>query len=158
MPQCLSIMHSPSVQHLDELGAAVIDNLTVPQIFRGDDRHFFLRQCEIPNVNVLHHALDMNRLGNDRYTTLNVPTERRLRSGLIVFFADGNEIGVRENPVLAFRQRSPCLRLHTVILHILECLGLSEERMQLNLIDSGERLDRLTEARATALPTASSFL
>ncbi len=79
---------------LDERRIAVIHDPAVTQILCGDLTHLFLRQLEIPDVDVLFHPLHVNRFRDDGNVALHVPSQNHLRRCFTVFFTDSNQLRI----------------------------------------------------------------
>ena len=80
------------MKHLDELGVAVVDNLTVPQIEFCNLGHVLSAELKVPDVNILFHTLFMDGFRNDDNAALHIPAQCHLRGALAVFLADGCQI------------------------------------------------------------------
>ena len=64
------------VEHLDKLGVAVVHDLAAADVQLGDLCHVLVTELEVPDVDVLLHALFVDRLGDDGDAPLDVPTQR----------------------------------------------------------------------------------
>ena len=77
----------------------------------------------------------MGGLGDDDHTPLSVPAQSHLGGGFAVLLAELGQNRVGENVVFPFGHWSPRLWLDVQGFHVLNSPGLSEEGMQLHLVD-----------------------
>ena len=94
-------MELHAVEHLHEGGAAVVHDLTVPDVQLGDLSHVPIAEGKIPDIHVLLHAVPVDRLGDDHHPPLDVPPQGHLGGGLAVLLSDGGEDGMGEDAVLS---------------------------------------------------------
>lgn len=123
----------------------MIHDFTVTDIHAGDGLHVFIAQREVPDIEVLFHALPVRGFGNDHDPALHIPAQRDLGRAFAVFFANARQHGICEDAVFAFGEGAPGFRTHSVFLHESESFGLLEEGMQFNLVDSRNDLHGLAE-------------
>ena len=133
------------MQRLHELRVGVVDYLAVADVEGGNLGHFLVRQAEIPDVEVLLHALFVGALGYYGHAALGVPAEGDLARALAVLFAYLRQYRVSEDAVLTLGKRRPGLRLHAVLAHEGKGVLLLEEGVQLHLVHRGQLVDRLAE-------------
>ena len=97
------------MEHLDELGIAVVYDLAVADVQLRDLGHIRVTELEVPDVDVLLHALLVDRLGDDGDAALYVPVQGYLRCALAVLLADGGQDRVGKNTVVALGEGAPGL-------------------------------------------------
>ena len=113
----------------------MVDDFAAAQIQLGDGGHILIAESKIPNVEIFLHPLLVGGLGDDDHTPLSVPAQSHLGSGFAVLLAELGQNRVGENVVFPFGHWSPRLRLDVQGFHVLDSPGLSEEGMQLHLVD-----------------------
>ena len=95
------VMDLHAVKHLCKRRVIMVYDLTVPQIQVGDLCHFFLTECEIPDVHVLLHAVFVDRFRDDDHASLYIPSQSNLRRALSIFSADLSQDRMGEDPMTA---------------------------------------------------------
>ena len=125
--------------------AAVVDDLAVPDIHRGNRFHLFFGEGKVEDVQVFTHPLRMHRFGDGGNSPLVVPPQDDLRGALSLFLRDAHQGPVLEDVLLGLRKRPPGLRHHPIRLHHLQRFRLLIERVQLNLVD--HRSDTLIQTK-----------
>ena len=83
----------------------MIYDLAVTEVKLCDLLNIIIRKQEIPNADILLHTLYMNRLRQDRNSSLNIPFQCDLCCGLSVFFSDLRKNRVCEDAVFSFGKR-----------------------------------------------------
>ena len=109
-----SAADSTGGQPVDHVGVVVVEELRVALIEGGDLVHVVIGEREVEDVEVLRHPIRVDRLGDDDDVALDQPAQHDLGDGLAVLLADAGQKRVGEQPVLALRERSPRLDLHTL--------------------------------------------
>ena len=95
-------MNFQSVQLSGCAEAVVIDDLTVSDIHRPDSLHLLPGQRKIPDIHIFRHPLLMDRPGNHRNVSLEMPAENHLGRRLSIFFPDFDQNFMMEDILLAF--------------------------------------------------------
>lgn len=117
----------------------MVNDFTMADVHRLDSVHVFLRQGKIKHIKVLLNAFFTNRLRDNNYTSLNIPTKSYLRRGFAVLFADAGQYRMIKEIMQALIERTPSFRHHIVLFHRFQIQFLLEERMHFHLIN--HRLD-----------------
>ena len=139
------LVNLPAKKRPHKLRIAVVDDRAASQSLGADLSNLLAGEREIPDMQILGHALGPRRLGNHRHAALHVPAQGNLRGSLAVPAADPGQQGIGKDAMLAFGQRSPGLRVHAIALHVRNGGRAGEERMDFNLVDSGTDLDAAAE-------------
>ena len=105
----------------------------------GDRCHIRIGQYEVENVDILYHALSVCGLRQHNNTSLDIPAEHDLCSGLAVFFADVHKRFILEQTASALAEGRPRLTLYTVLVHVLLGGLLLIEDVRFHLKESFEK-------------------
>lgn len=95
------------MEHLDETGVVVTDDLAVPHVQPGNFLHILLGELEIPNVMILLDAFPVNRLRDHHHASLDIPAQGHLGGGFALLAADPGQDRMGENTELALGKGSP---------------------------------------------------
>ena len=68
-----------AVKPFYSFGVAVVDYFAVPQVERGNCRHFGVAEAEVPDVEVFLYSLAVCRFRDNNNAALGVPSQRNLR-------------------------------------------------------------------------------
>ena len=104
------------MEHLDKLGVAVVHDLAVADVELCDLCHILVAELEVPDGQVLLHALLVDGLRDDGDAALDVPPQGHLGGALAVFLADGGQHGMGEDAVVALGKETPCFGMDAVLL------------------------------------------
>ena len=72
-PEFFFIALPPPHEHAGSFGIVVVEEETAARVERGDGGHLFVGEREIEDVDVLSHAPDMGRFGDDDDSALDEP-------------------------------------------------------------------------------------
>ena len=114
-------------------------------------RHLFGRQSEVEDVEILHHAFLVTRLGNSHDATLRKPTEGYLGSCLIIFRADSSQqVALRDAVCALSAERIPRHHLSVELIKYRLDACLLRERIALQLVHHWLQLCIVGEVEETA--------
>lgn len=102
---CLQL--PPPHEHACCFGIVVVEEKAFARVERGDGGHVFIGECEIEDIDILLHPLDVGRFRNDDYAALYEPTQGDLRHRFAVFMTDFGKNRIREEAVTSLCQRPP---------------------------------------------------
>ena len=131
----------PPYKHLHHFGVVVVEEEALAGVEGCDGLHIVVAEREVEDVEVLGHALDVDRLRYDDDAPLNQPAECHLGHALAVLMADGLEHGVGEEAVASFGKRPPRHDAAAESVHVLAGFGLLVEYVGLDLIHHRRNLD-----------------
>ena len=125
-----------------------VDLICIPEaprrvLLRGNDRHFFKREFEVEDFEVLFHALDVARLRKGKHAELDEPPQAHLRVRFSITRADLCDHFVCKG--LAASKRAPRFNYQVALKAVLERFCLNAPRIELDLIDHRFDLGMLQE-------------
>ena len=106
-------------------------------------------RAEIPDIDVLLHAVFVYRFRDYHDASLDIPAKGYLCGALPVFLTDLCQHRMCKDPMVTFCERSPCFRNDAILFHQGKGIVLLEERVQFHLINCRDHFHRLAQIGKT---------